>query len=113
MKTYYANAIVQWHRIGYCGKLYTDKPVRWASDGEVSPDKAVRNIALFFENKNVEPLIAWVEEFEGEKKIRTTWMKCYIDALGFQEKWMKSIVNDLVQLEKELSQKGGDSDGSS
>ena len=111
MKTYYANAIIQWQRIG--SRMYTDKPVRWASGGEVSQAKAVRNIVFLFENENVEPLIAWIEEFEGEKKIRTTWMKCYIDALGFQEKWMKSIVDDLVQLEKELSQKGGDSDGSS
>lgn len=113
MKTYYANAIVQWQRIGSGGRPYTDKPVRWASDGEVSPDKAVRNIALFFENENVEPLIAWIEEFEGSEKIRTIWIKCYIDALGYQEKWMASIVEDLAKLEKELSQWGGGSDGSS
>lgn len=107
MKTYYASAIVQWQ------KRHEEKPVRWISCGEVSPAKAVRNIALFFENEYVDPLIAWIDEFEGGEKTGTLWVKCYIDTLGNPEKWMASIVEDLFQLEKELTQKGGDADGSS
>ena len=87
--------------------------MRWISCGEVSAAKAVRNIVNFFENQNVEPLIAWIEEFEGGEKTSIPWIKCYIDTLGYPEKWMGSIVDDLIRLEKELTQKGGDDDGSS
>lgn len=107
MKTYYASAIVQWQ------DKNEEKPVRWISCGEVSAAKAVGNIISFFENQNVEPLIAWIEEFECGEKTSIPWMKCYIDTMGYPEKWMRSIVDDLMLLEKELTQKRGDGNGGS